>query len=231
MNRTANVVRMQFVNRNVFIWIPLIVLVGAFAVSLMIYGIISSAGAAGPYYGGGAQAPLWTLLAVGIQALTLSFPFSQAMSVTRKEFYLGTLLSAAVTSAVLAVVFVIGGLIEKATGGWWLNGYFFHLPWIWENGPAAAALVYFSIAMLFFVMGFWGATIFKRWGITVLTIVLVALGLLLVAALWLVARANAWVQIGTWFVAQGALGLALWGLALIVVLAGFSYWTLRRAVP
>lgn len=231
MNRTVSVVRMQLINRQTYVWVPLVVLGGALAITLAIYAILTNAGVEGPKYGGGAQAPLWYFAVVGIQALTLTFPFSQAMSVTRREFYLGTLLTAMMTGAILAIIFVVGGLIEEATGGWGMNGYFFYLPWIWEAGPLAAAVVFFAVAMLFFVVGFWAATIYKRFGSVVLTAVLIGLAALLVLAMFWVGQLQAWGQVFGWFVAQGALGLALWGLAVCVVLAGISYLTLRRAVP
>jgi hypothetical protein len=231
MNRTLNVIRMQLVNRQTYLWVPLIILAGSLVITLAIYGIISGAGVDAEMYGGGAQAPLWYFAVVGAQALTLTFPFSQAMSVTRREFYLGTLLTAGLTAVILAAVFVIGGLLERATGGWGMNGYFFYLPWMWESGPAAAGVVFFTVAMLFFVAGFWGATIFKRFGTAVLTTVLLGLALLLVAGLWLVGRLDAWVQVFGWIGDQGSLGLSLWGLLVIAVLAAISFLTLRRATP
>ena len=157
MNRTLSVVRMQLINKQTYIWIPLLILGGASSLALAVYAILYDSGLQGPFYGGGAQAPLWYFGIVGIQALTLTFPFSQAMSVTRREFYLGTLLTAALTSAILAAIAVVGGLIERATDGWGVNGWFFGLPWVWENGPLGAFLVNFVLAMLFFVIGFWAA--------------------------------------------------------------------------
>ncbi|KQZ85667.1 hypothetical protein ASD56_05035 [Microbacterium sp. Root166] len=231
MSRTVSVVRMQLINRQTYVWVPLLVLAGSLLITLAIYATLESAGVVGPKYGGGAQAPLWYFAVVGIQALTLTFPFSQAMSVTRREFYLGTLLTAVLTSLILSAVFVVGGLLEKATGGWGMDGYFFFLPWIWEGGPAAAALFYFTVAMLFFIVGFWAATIFKRFGSLWLTVVLVGIGALLVAGLWVVGQANAWVEVFTWFATQGAFGLSLWGVALGLVLAVIAFFTLRRAVP
>ena len=115
MNRTLNVVRMQLVNRATYIWVPLIILGGTLLISFAIFGLISSSGADAQMFGGGAQAPLWYFGVVGVQALTLTFPFSQAMSVTRREFYLGTLITAALTALGLALLFVIGGFIEEAT--------------------------------------------------------------------------------------------------------------------
>lgn len=228
MNRTLNVVRMQLVNRQTYVWVPLIVLVGSWLLSVAIFAMIPFDG---PKAGGGSFAPLWYFLAVGVQALTRTFPFSQAMSVTRREYFLGTLLTAAVTSAMLSVIFVIGGLIELATGGWGVNGWFFHLDWLWAAGPWGALLVFFVLAMLFFITGFWAATIFKRFGTLWLTVVIVGIGALLVGAIFLITRLEVWEQVITWILVQGSLGLTLWGLLLAAVLAVVSFATLRRAIP
>jgi len=228
MSRTLNVVRMQLINKQTYIWIPLIILAGAFALSLAVYAIIPSDGVK---IGGGSQAPLWYFGVVGVQALTLTFPFSQAMSVTRRAFFLGTLLTAAITSAILAAIFVVGGLVEKATNGWGMNGWFFWLDWIWASGALGAGLFYFVLALMFFIVGFWAATIYKRFGSLWLTVILVGLGVLFVGALFVIGRLDAWAAVFTWFATQGAVGLALWGLALIVVLAAASFGTLRRATP
>lgn len=228
MSRTLNVVRMQFVNKQTYLWVPLIVLFGALALSLLIFSMIP---VDGPKAGGGSQAPLWYFLWVGVQSLTMTFPFSQAMSVTRREFYLGTLLAAIFTAAMLAVIFVVGGLVEQATNGYGINGYFFYLDWIWEAGPLAAGFVCFVIALMFFIVGFWAATLFKRFGTLWLTVVLVGIGLVLVGFVFLVTRLEVWGDVFTWIAVQGALGLALWGLLVGAVLAAISYLTLRRATP
>ncbi|MCX6503350.1 MAG: hypothetical protein NT132_13285 [Microbacterium sp.] len=231
MNRTLKVVRMQLVNRQTYIWVPLLVLGSAFVITLAIYAILENAGIHEPKYGGGAQAPLWVLIGLGAQALTFTFPFSQAMSVTRREFYLGTLLSAALTSAMLAIIFVVGGFVEQVTGGWGMNGYFFALDWLWAGGPVIAGLFFFVLAMLFFIIGFCAATIFKRFGTLWLTVSILAVAALLVAALWVVGQANAWVQAFTWFAEIGAGGLTALLAAATVVLALVSFPVLRRATP
>lgn len=228
MSRTLNVVRLQLVNRQTYIWIPLMILGGAWVLTLIIFTMIPSDGVK---FGGGAQAPVWYFMFVGIQALTLTFPFSQALSVTRREFYLGTLLTAALTSGILASIFVLGGLVEMATNGYGMNGYFFYIEWLWEAGWWAAWLAYFAVAMLLFVIGFWGATIYKRGGPMLLAIVLIGLGAVLVALMWLIGWRNAWGDVFGWIGAQGSLGLTLWGILVIVVLAATSFLTLRRAIP
>lgn len=232
MNRTLNVIRMQFVNRQTFVWLPVIILAGAFAVTLAVYAIIHSAtGGTDGMYGGGAQAPLWYFMIVGVYALTLSFPFSQAMSVTRREFYLGTLITAALTSLIMALVFVVGGLLEVATDGWGMNGFFFSLPWLWEAGPAAAGVFYFVVAMFFFVIGFWGATIYKRFGPMGLTVALVGVAVVLLGVIWLITHTGSWPTVWEAAVSAGPLGLTLWGAVLTAALAASCFPMFRRLIP
>src|SRR3546814_3162163 len=231
MNRTLRVIGVQLVNRQTHIWVPLLVLGGSWVLSMAVHFTLNSAGVASETFSGGAQAPLWYFLFVGVHALTLTFPFSQAMSVTLREFYLGTLLTAILTSVLMSLVFVTGGLIESATGGWGVGVYFFALPWIWDVGWWAACLLYFAIAIFFFMIGFWGATIYKRFSSIGLTIVLLALGFVLVAVMWLIGQLQAWGTVFSWIGAQGTLGISLWGLVLVAVLAASAFPMFRRLVP
>ncbi|MUK01959.1 hypothetical protein GM708_08430 [Vibrio cholerae] len=226
--RTLNVVRLQFVNTQTFVWIPVLVLAGAWVVTMLIYWIIQGAGAEGVKIGGGSQAPLWYFLVVGTQAMTMTFPFSQAMSLTRREFYLGSIVAAAVSGLGMAVVFVLLGLLEQATDGYGINGYFAYLDWVWEAGPLAAGLTYFVLTMLFFIIGFWFATLYKRFGTARLVLVMIGLGLVLVGLVALVTWRDAWPVVGEWILDSGSLGLTLWALLLCVLLAVGSYLTLRR---
>ncbi|WEK61650.1 MAG: hypothetical protein P0Y60_02485 [Candidatus Microbacterium colombiense] len=228
MRRTLNVIRLQLINRQTFIWVPLIILGAATALSILIYAMIPTDG---PKYGGGGQAPLWYFFAIGISAMTLTFPFSQAMSITRREFFAGTMLTAILGSAFLGVIFLIGGGIEMATNGYGVNGYVFYLPWLWQAGPVGAFVVYFTLALLLFVVGFTGATIYKSWGPLVLTVVGVGLGLVLVGLVFLATRLELWMSVWRTIGDLGALGLALWGLVVVAVLTGVSFLAFRRAIP
>ncbi|BCW20147.1 hypothetical protein NtRootA9_28550 [Arthrobacter sp. NtRootA9] len=227
-NRMLNVVRLQFVNTQTFVLVPALVLGGAWLISMLIFWIIGGAGVDGVKAGGGSQAPLWYFLAIGIQAMTMTFPFSQAMSLTRREFFIGSLAAAAVSGFGMALVFVLLGLFEQATGGYGINGYFAYLEWIWVAGPFAAGLTYFTATLFFFTVGFWFATIFKRFGALGLTTALLGTGLVLVAFAALATFQQAWPAVGRWFTETGSLGLTLWGLLLTGFLAVGSYLTLRR---
>ncbi|QIN30239.1 hypothetical protein [Brevibacterium luteolum] len=226
--RIVNVIRLQFVNRQPFLWVPLMVFGFAIALSLVIYAIIPESG---PKYGGASQAPMWSFLFVGVSAMTLTFPFSQSVGLARWEFYLGSLAAAAVTSAVLATALVIQGVIEQVTDGYGMGGFVAYLPWVWESGWWSAWLTFFVFTLMAFVLGFWGATVFKRWGMTVLVAVLGSLGLALAAVLLVISRREAWGEVIAWFATAGSLQLTGWLALLTAVLAGLSYLTLRRAVP
>lgn len=228
MRRTLNVVRLQFINKQTFIWVPLIVLGAATLVSVLIYAMIP---VDTPKYGGGGQAPLWVLFATGMTAMTMTFPFSQALSITRREFFLGTMLSAVLASTIMGILFLIGGGIELLTNGWGVNGWVFYLPWLWESGPFAAFLVYFTLALFFFVVGFTGATIYKSWGPTVLTVVSIGLALVIVGLIFLTTRLELWGDVFAGIMHLGALGLTLWALVAVAVFAGISFLAFRRAIP
>jgi hypothetical protein len=105
------------------------------------------------------------------------------------------------------------------------------MPWLWEAGPLAAGVTFFAVAMFFFVMGFWAATIFKRFGTLVLTVTLIGVSLLIVAMIAIVTVTHSWPVVVETGAALGAFGMALWGLVLIALLASSSFLTLRRATP
>lgn len=228
MSRILNVVRLQLINKQTFIWVPLIILGGSLLVSIAIYAMIPIDE---PKYGGGSQAPLWYFFGIGIGALSYTFPFSQALSITRRDFFLGTTVTAVAASALLSIIFMVGGAIELATNGWGINGYFFHLPWLWEAGALGAGFSYFVVALLFFFIGFTATTVFKTWGMTALTISWVSITVLLVGVAFLITRFELWAQVWEGAVGFGAVGLASWGLLVIVAMMVVSFFVIRRAKP
>lgn len=227
-SRILGVVRLHFMNTQTFVWVPVIVLSGVWLITLLIYWIISASGVEGPMYSGGSQAPLWYFAVVGAQAMNLTFYFSQAMSLTRREFYLGSLTAAGISAAAISTVFVLLGLIEQATNGYGINGYFAYLPWVWEGGPFAAGLTYFALTMLVFILGFWFAIVHKRFGALILTTALLIIALVLLGGAALISLNRAWLEVWIWVLETQSMGLTLWALGLSVVFAAGSYLTLRR---
>ena len=230
MNRALAVARMQMLNKWVYLGIPAIILVASTAIALAILAMVP-ADSEGTRMAFSGQSVLWYFLAIGVQALTYTFPFSQAMSVSRRSFYIGTLGLFAVVSLGLGVLYWILGLIEEATNGWGVQGNIFALPWIAQSPWYTQILLYFALSMLLFMFGFWFATVYKRWRATGLVAALVGFALLLLGGVAAASFTDSWAQVGAWFLQLTPLALAGWLLLVGVILAVGSYGTLRRAVP
>ncbi|MBP2385474.1 hypothetical protein [Paeniglutamicibacter kerguelensis] len=220
---------MQLINKWTFLGIPMVILLASTAFTFAIWAIVPKDESTGVLISGSGQAVMWYFLALGIQSLTLTFPFSQAMSVSRKSFYLGTLGLFAVIALAYSVLYYVLGLIEKATGGWGMNGQLFALGWIAENNAAVQILFYFVAMVLLFMIGFWCATVYLRWKATGMLIVGIGFAVVLLALLAMVTFNDWWVLLGGWLGSLTTLGVALMLGAVCVLLAGGSYVTLRKA--
>lgn len=230
MNRIINVARMQLINKWTFIGIPLVILIGAFTFTMAIFWLVRRAGAdEAVMYSGGAQAPMWYFLALGIQSLTMTFPFSLAMSVSRRTFYLGTVMLFGACALALSIFYYLMGLIEQATGGWGLGGRFFAFEWISENNAVIQILFFFVMMLLLFMIGFWISTIYMRWRTTGLLIFFLSLVLILLGTVFYLTLGEEWGRFWSWAITWTAGGVVLWGGAVAIVMAGASYLTLRKA--
>jgi len=229
MNRVVNVARMQLINKWTYLGIPAIIMASAFLITYAIWAIVPSGGEI--IYSGAAQSVMWYFLALGIMSMTLTFPFSQAMSVSRRTFYLGTVGLFAVVALAISVLYYILGLIEKATHGWGLNGQLYALGWL-AGEPALVQIYFYFIAMVaLFMIGFWFATVYKRWRATGMLVVWAAVAVVLLGLVALTTWQGWWPEVGAWFVAQTPLNVSAWASLFCAVLACGSYLTLRRATP
>ena len=180
-------------------------------------------------YSGGAQAPMWYFLALGIQSLTLTFPFSMAMSISRRTFYLGTVALFSVCARALSVFYYVMGLLEVATDGWGMGGQFFALQWIADNNWLVQILFYFVLMVLLFMIGFLAATIYMRWRTTGMVAFFICLGVLVLGIIALITLTNSWGEFWSWALTWTAAGVTLWGGIVALLMAGGSYLTLRKA--
>lgn len=228
MSRTLAVARMQLINKWTYIGWPLTILAAAFLMSLAIFALIPVTEGKN---GGGSQAPLWYFLVLGIQSMTLVFPFSQGLSISRRAFYLGTLGLFSLIALGMTGLYLLGGVIERATTGWGIYGYFFNIPWVTDGPWYATAAFFFVLMMFMFIIGFWFATIFKRWGTTGTLISTLGTALALIGLAALTTLLEWWGHVGSWFAQQTPLTISGWAALLCVVLAVGSYTTLRKATP
>lgn len=227
--------KLQANNRNTFVWVPLIVLGGAFLVTVAIWIIIQRATQDGlnpNIVAGAIQAPLWYLLVVGVQSVTLTFPFSQALSITRRDFYLGSLLTFTGFAAVFAAAMYGLGLLERATGGWWLGGSMFVAPGLAPAGHPAYLVAYFVATMVALNLGFAFGTIFKRGHALGLIVSIVGVVAILLLAAWLITQAGGWPTIGRWFLPPESILWKVSGIgAIVAVASGLLSWALIRRTP
>ncbi|CAM3335745.1 hypothetical protein PSET11_01619 [Arthrobacter ulcerisalmonis] len=228
MSRTLSVARMQLVTKWTYVGSPLLILAVTFILSLAIFALIP---VSAPKFSGGSQAPLWYFMVLGIQGMTMAFPFSQALSISRRAYFQGTLGVFSALAVVMTVIYLLGAMVERATGGWGMNGYFFNIPWISEGPWYGTGVFFFAAMMLMFILGFWFATIFKRWGATGLLVSLIGTGVLLVGIIAVTTVNEWWGSVGAWSSEQSPLTLGLWAVVLSALLAGGSFLTLRRATP
>ncbi|MEB7505670.1 hypothetical protein [Arthrobacter koreensis] len=230
MNRALAVARMQMVNKWVYLGVPGIVLGASTLLALAILALIpNNDGATRLAFSG--QALMWYFLAVGVQSMMLTFPFSQAMSVSRRSFYLGTLGLYSALSLGVGVVYWLLGLVEQATDGWGVDGHIFALPWIAEAAWYAQILLYSALTILLFMFGFWFATVYQRWRMLGLVSALTGFGLVILAAVAAATWTESWPDVWAWLLRLTPLSLAGWLLLGGAVLAAGSYGTLRRATP
>ena len=228
-NRALGVARMQLINKWTFLGIPALILVVSFALTLAIWAMIPNS--VGEKYSGAGQAVMWYFFALGIQSLTLTFPFSQGLSISRRNFYIGTVGLFTLVAAVVAGLYVVLGWVESATNGWGLNGQMFALSWIANESWPIQMLFYFALMMLLFMLGLWGATVYKRWQATGLLAVGISFGVLAVAAVGLVTWQGWWLSVGAWMISLTPLNIGLVVLGLAALLGVGAYLTLRRATP
>ncbi len=228
MNRAVTVARMQLINKWTYLGVPAIIIGIAFAITWVLSWLFSDGGMV---YSGAGQAVMWYFLVLGVQSLTLTFPFSQGMSVSRRNFYVGTLGLFAVVALVISGLYVVLAFIEQATNGWGVNGRMFALPWI-ADGPWYEPFTFYFIAMvLLFMIGFWTATVYKRWQVMGMVVTWVSVAAVLLGLVALATWTDSWPAVGLWFASQTPMAVSAWAALGCVVLAGGSYLTLRKAVP
>lgn len=226
------VARVQLTNRNTFIYVPLMVWAAAFFLTLAIWAVIRAAGVpAEGFYSGSAQAPLWYMLVVGAQSVALTFPFAQALSFTRRDFYLGTLLVYVGFSVVFGAFMWLLSALEGVTDGWWIGGHFATFAFIADAGDPVYFVFYGLCALVALNVGFCFGTIWKRGGATALTLSIIGVAVAMLAAGYLITVNQAWAAVGRFFSPPGGAWSAAAALAGVVVLTGAVSWALIRRTP
>jgi hypothetical protein len=233
MNRILGAARMHLAHPLLSVGVPWAIVASSFVINYAIWQVGDVAEQTpGDGSTGGLASLYITVVVIFIQAVTQLFPFALGLSLSRRDFYLGTALTAVVQSAGYGLALTGLTAIEKATDGWGVRLRFW-APGPLEVGNPALQFVVFTVPMLacaFLGMGI--GVVAKRWGapgLYALTLTtLLAVGL----AAFLLTWRRAWGDLGSWLADQSVTNLAIaLPAVLAVALAALAFLGLRRAVP
>ncbi|RBY84039.1 hypothetical protein [Blastococcus sp. TF02A-30] len=230
MTRVLQAARLHLVNPVVILGIPWLVVSISFAINVAIFHLTPAGEEEG--FSGGVLALYITVLVVFVQAVTQLLPFAMGVSLSRRTFYLGTALVAAVQALGYGIVLSALVSIENATDGWgaglryWAPGIFDvdnPLLQVFASGAPMLAFMFVGIGMGV-VHQRWGQA--GTWGLIIGSLVL--FGGLAILITWL----EAWGSVAEWFGDQSAATLTI-GLPLVLAVAAAlaAYPGIRRVVP
>lgn len=231
------IVRLHAVTPSVFFGIPWIILGGALVVMLTIGLITSGAGAdqtevmAGMRYSWAVLSPQWYLVAVGVQAVGMTFSFALGFGATRRDFWLGTSLMFGIVSVLNGIAIATLVQVEKATEGWWIGIAMFDALWYGQSGWLVDFYTTLALQLLVLFIGASVTTVYLRWrmrGMMVLSAAAIVLGL---SALAVTTLSGSWPAVVEWFAGIGIIGAFTIVLILAAGFALLGYVVIRRATP
>ncbi|MEE2568724.1 hypothetical protein V1638_04865 [Pseudarthrobacter sp. J64] len=230
------ILRLHAVNPSIFFGVPLLILSAAWAVSSIIALIMSGAGASaedlqGMRYSWAVLSPQWYLMVVGVQAVGLTFSFALGFGATRRDFWLGTSLMFVATSALFAALIASLVQLEIATGGWGIGVHMFNALWFGTNGWLMDFYSAFALQLLVLFLGASITTVYMRWRMRGMIVVLFLAAAVLPGLLAIVTLGGHWPDVINWFGAIGMAGTFTVLLALAGVCAAAGYLVIRRATP
>lgn len=239
IRRVLNVTRLHFANKFPILVLPLLILGFIFLVNLAIWWTIYNAagpeGAAkastGLQFSGASTFIFVYMLVVAVQAVNLTFPFALGYSVTRRDFYLGSAVTFVILSVYYASVMTIMASLERATSGWGLGGAMFDVVYFGAEDALQQFLLFLLLFLFFFFIGAATASVYVRWRANGMYVFWATLTLGLVGAVALITFTGNWPAVGGWFVANGAMGVALWSLLPTALAALVGFVLLRKATP
>ena len=231
MNRVLQAARLHLIHPAMMLGIPWLIVSISFVINLATW-YLTPAGEEDGGFTGGIGALYVTILVIFVQAVTQLLPFAMGVSLSRRAFFLGTALVAALHALASGVVISVLISIENATGGWGREMDFW-APGIFEVGnPVLQVFAAAAPMAAFAFVGVGIGIVHQRWGPAgtwgLIVGSMVVFGALAVLITWL----EAWREVGDWFADQSTATLTV-GLPLAVALiaAVASFPGMRRIVP
>ena len=232
--RAWNVVRLHYTNRRTMVGVPLMVMGFIFLINLAIWIIIRSASGeplTGTEWSGSTAYIFIYFIVVAVQSMNQTFSFALGYSVTRRDYYLGSVLAFGVQSALLSIAFVLLSYIEQWTNGWGLGGHFFSNVYFGTGALLPRLFTVFGAFLFCFFIGSTAGSVFVRWKMNGMLVLIGIVVVIVVGGFAIVVLTNAWAALGSWFVTTGPTGVVAWLLIPAAIAAVIGFFVLRRATP
>lgn len=236
--RLRNVVRLQFANPWPMLILPWLIMMGIFGINYAIWQIISSAaGGRGQLEpeafenNGGMVFIFIYMMVVAVQAMNLTFRFALGMSVTRRDYYLGSSVFFVMLSFIYGVGIALLAGLERITGGWGLGAAFFAPTFLQAVPLWQVGYIFVVLLLFFFFVGAAVATMHVRWRANGLVAFFAGLALLLVGLAWLATVTKSWGRVGAFFTENTVAGIVSWTLLASAAFGVVGHLLLRRATP
>lgn len=229
--------RLQFAVPNMLIGVPIMVFLVAWGIALGV-GATAHAMADGaveePIYTGAGQAPLWCLGFMAAYVASHTFPFSLALSFSRRTFVIGAILAFSAISVSFGLAASLTAWLERATDGLGLNTYMFDLPFLTQGEGSSIPLLGVVAALLCLVVmlfGFGVVLLYLRMGLTRLWILILSVLVVVAGAAILVTLNEGWSSVWGWLARQSTLSASGWLLLVAAVQSVGTYMVIRKATP
>lgn len=236
--RIPSAFRLQFTVPSTLVWVPLLIFV---AVWLMVAGVgiwvqaiaDERVAAEEPVYTGASQAALWCLVFMAAYTASHTFPFSMALSYSRRVFVIGAFLAFGLVSLGYGAAFALAGWVERVTDGFGVHFYTFDLPFLTagQGGLLGAGTLAAVLCLFLMMFGFFWSILYRRVTVRMLWTVVLSLVAVLLVLVMLITQNAGWAGIWEWFTAQTAWSLAAWCVLPAVAVTVINYLVIRKATP
>lgn len=167
--RILTAARLQLIAPTFRLAVPWLVLAASLAVSILASAVIDNPDL--DHYGTGGLVLFYVAFCVVyVQVVASLLPYGMGLSLTRRTFFLGTVLFAAVQSLAYGVLFYLVLLVERGTDGWgvgqpFLSGGWFVPGYSWVVDNPAEQIAIFSVPMFVLaLLGMWIGVVYRRFG-------------------------------------------------------------------
>lgn len=236
MSTLVKVVRYHLVKPDNLVLIPWAALVVGFIINVVVLAIVNvripgtTSGGQVPVRYMGTLATLFVTFAVaGVTSATRALPLGLSLGLSRRSFYLGTVLTAVSLAVVYGLILALLQAIERWTHGWGLSMGVFRAPFVLEGPWYLTWLMSFVLLTLVFVWGVWFGLVYRRWNLIGLWAFVAAQVIVGVAAALVVTWIGAWHHVGHFFVTVSAPGIGGMIALLATLLLAGGFATVRRA--